>query len=25
MMCQHLDAWDLPFESELRSKLKQAT
>jgi hypothetical protein len=24
MMCQHLDAWDLPFESELRTKLKQA-
>ena len=24
MMCQHLDAWDLPFESELSTKLKQA-
>ena len=24
MMCQHLDAWDLPCESELRSLLKQA-
>lgn len=24
MMCQHLDAWDLPYESELRSLLKQA-
>ena len=24
MMCQHLDAWDLPYESELKNLLRQA-
>ena len=24
MMCQHLDAWDLPYESQLQSLLRQA-
>jgi hypothetical protein len=23
MMCQHLDAWDLPYESALRKRLMQ--
>jgi len=24
MMCQHLDAWDLPFESELKKRIRSA-